>query len=177
MLAFLFFSKAKRSPRLETSLRRVRGVLSRAMHAAKTRPLIMANARDDLVGNVSGQFSPEDWEEILDEAERRLATSGKAEPEAWIDVIREFHRERYFGFVPNYSKPKEKAHEKNLGLKFLYFVTRSFLVTKVIVLYSGARWSADYEPFWGWIFFGAMTFMVCSYSLFLWRHARGRKDD
>jgi hypothetical protein len=139
-------------------------------------PPIMANAQEDLAGNVSGQFSPEDWDKIRARAAELLRHSSKPPQEAWVDVILAFQREKYWGFVPNYKKPKIRPEDKNLGVQFIWYCCRSFLITKVIVLYAGARFSLGHEPIWGWIFFAAVAFMVISYSRFLWKH-RNRKDE
>src|SRR3989344_829594 len=117
-------------------------------------PSIMAKARIDLAGNISGEFSPEDWEKIFARAAELLRHSPKPEQEAWIDVIRDFHREKYWGFTPNYKKPKIKPHEQNLGTRFIWYSFRSFLVTKVVLLYAGARYTADDpNPIWTWLSF------------------------
>ncbi len=143
----------------------------------KSYPEIMRNAREDLAGNVSGQFSPEDWEKILERAEEKLRVSSKPEGEAWIDVIREFHRERYWGFLPNYKKPKSKREDENLGVRFIWYSFRSFLITKVVILYCGARYTAgDPNPIYKWLFFGAFAFMLSAYGIFLYRYGR-RKED
>lgn len=139
----------------------------------------MANAREDLAGNVAGEFSPDDWSAILGRAADQLRASAKPEALAWPDVIRSFHRERYWGYRPNFrhqSPPRPKPHQKNLGLSFIYYVGRSFLLTKAVVLYSGARWTAGYGSMWGGIFFGAIAFMLISYGRFVWIHGRGRDD-
>lgn len=139
-------------------------------------PPIMANAKIDLAGNIHGQFSPEDWEKILSRARDRLAASSKTESQAWIEVIRDFHRNKYWGFVPNYKKPKEKIDDKNLGTKFIWFSFRSFLITKVVILYAGARYTIDdSNPIWKYLFFGAFAFMLTAYGTFLYRYA-GRKE-
>lgn len=136
-------------------------------------PPIMANAREDLAGNIQGQFSPEDWDKILERALISLRNSAKEEREAWMDVIREFHRERYWGFHPDYVAPKTKKEEQNLGPRFIWYICRSFLITKVVVLYFGARWSADYDdPINGILFFGAIIFMVANYGLFIWKYRK-----
>jgi hypothetical protein len=139
-------------------------------------PQVMAQAREDLAGNISGQFSPEDWEKILARAQELLSASSKPEGEAWVDVIRDFHSQAYWGFVPNYKKPKAKAEERNLGVRFIWYTCRSFLLTKVAVLYFGARYSADYDPIYGWLFFASIAFMLTSYGVFLWRF-RHRSDE
>jgi hypothetical protein len=133
---------------------------------------ITANAREDLCGNIEGEFSPEDWEKILARAHDLLRSSEKT----WVDVIRDFHRERYWGFKPNYKRPKPNPHEENLGKRFIWYSFRSFLVTKVAVLYFGARWSADFDPVYGWLFFASIAFMLGNYGLFLWRYGRRPED-
>jgi hypothetical protein len=137
-------------------------------------PPIMANAREDLAGNVSGQFSPEDWDQILNRAVEQLSRSTKGPQEAWVDVIRDFHRQRYWGFIPNYKKPKPTVDEQNLGKRFIWYSARSFLITKVAVLYFGARYCAGYDPINGWLFFGAMIFMVSNYGYFIYRYHKKR---
>lgn len=139
-------------------------------------PPIMANAKEDLAGNISGQFSPEDWQRILDLAANQLQQSKKPENEAWVDVIRDFHRERYWGFVPNYKKPKA-PQEENLGKRFIWYCFRSFLITKVVILYCGARYTADDpNPIYKWLFFGALAFIISAYGRFLWKYG-GRSDE
>lgn len=137
----------------------------------------MKNAREDLAGNVGGYFSPEDWDKILLRARDQFLVSAKPESEAWTDVIRDFHREKYWGFVANYKKPKAGRDDESLGKRFLWYVFRSFLITKVVILYCGARYSmGDQDPIYTYLFFGAMAFMLCSYGLFLYRYA-GRKEQ
>jgi hypothetical protein len=139
------------------------------------------NAKIDLAGNLQGDFSPEDWHKILARAGEMLGASPKPKDEAWVDVILAFHREKYWGFKPNYRKPKTKLEDENLGTRFIWYSFRSFLITKVIVLYCGARWVADYDPIYGYLFFGAIVFMLANYGYFLWKYgsARGasRKDE
>lgn len=147
------------------------------MTQSEAFPDIMANAREDLAGNISGEFSPEDWVLILAEAKRRLETSGKSHGEAWVEVIRDFHRESYWGFTPSYRKPRRRREDENLGNRFLWYSFRSFLITKVVVLYFGARYSADQGGINGWLFFGAIVFMLSNYGLFLWRYGHRHKDD
>jgi hypothetical protein len=147
------------------------------MSEAPELPAIMQNAREDLAGNLQGDFSPDDWEQILERCALDLKASAKPTAEAWMDVIRTFHRERYWGFIPNYKKPKPLPHEENLGVRFVLYAARSFMVTKVIVLYAGARWTFGGGPVWGWIFFAAIVFMLSSYGRFLWKYGRNRKDE
>lgn len=141
-------------------------------------PAIMAEAKTDLAGNISGDFSPDDWAKILDRAHTQLKASAKSEAEAWTDVIRDFHREKYWGFIPNYVKPKSKPEEHNLGKKFIWFSFRSFLLTKTIILYCGARYvNDDPNPIYTWLFYGALVFIVFAYGRFIWIYARARGED
>ncbi len=137
---------------------------------------VMANAREDLAGNISGQFSPTDWDKILARAWEQLQNSDKDAPQAWIEVIRDFHRHKYWGFVPNYQKPKVARKDENLGKRFIWYSFRSFLLTKLAVLYFGARYSADYDPVYGWLFLGTIVFMLTNYGIFLWRYGNSRDE-
>lgn len=140
-------------------------------------PPIMANARVDLAGNIEGQFSPEDWEKILARAAEQLARSTAKTPEqAWVEVILDFHREKYWGFFPNYKKPKTSRDDENLGKRFIWYSMRSFLITKILVLWFGARYAADYDPVYKWLFFGAIAFMLLNYGYFLYRYGH-RKEQ
>jgi hypothetical protein len=142
--------------------------------AAKEKVIeILSNARVDLAGNVEGQFSPEDWDKILEIARARLEATDQDLTMAWIEVIRSFTKEKFWGFVPNYKKPKVSRKDQNLGKRFIWYCFRSFLITKVIVLYCGARYSADDpNPIYKWLFFGGIAFMLTSYGVFLWRYGR-----
>jgi hypothetical protein len=139
-------------------------------------PSVLANASEDLAGNISGRFSPEDWDQILVRAKDQLRCSSKPLPEAWVDVIRDFHREKYWGFVPNYKVPKLKREDENLGLRFIWYSFRSFLLTKMAVVWFGALYSTYGDPFYKWMFFGAIAFMLSNYGLFLYRYGSKHKD-
>jgi hypothetical protein len=132
---------------------------------------LMANAQEDLAGNISGQFSPADWEKILARAEERLAQTGD-----WCEVVREFHREKYWGFVPNFKRPKSKREDEALGVRFILYCARSFLLTKVAVLWFGALWTVYGDPLYAWGFFGSMAFMIFAYGSFLYKYANTHKD-
>jgi hypothetical protein len=134
-------------------------------------PSIMANAREDLAGNLGGHFSPDDWDKILAIAKERLQSK------EWTDVIRDFHREKYWGFVPNFKKPKAKKEDENLGVRFIWYSARSFLLTKVAVLWFGALWTVYGDTFYKVGFFGALFFMLCSYGYFLYRYGPKHDDD
>lgn len=140
--------------------------------------VVMANAQEDLAGNIDGHFSPDDWRTILARAKEKLERSPLPAAEAWVEVIREFHRERYWGFIPNYKKPSVTPEaEENLGKKFILYTFRSFLISETVVLYCGARYSADdHNPIYKWGFFAGLTFLVVNYGLFLYRYG-GRSEE
>ena len=141
-------------------------------------PEIMREARVDLAGNVSGQFSPEDWEQILARARGQFEASSRPPAEAWAEVMRDFHREHYWGFKPNFIPPKKvrDRDEENLGVRMLLYGFRSFLLTKIAIVYFGAMWTVyDDEPFYKYGFFGAITFMLCAYGYFLYKYG-GRTE-
>ena len=138
---------------------------------------VMANAQEDLAGNIDGRFSPEDWREILARAKEKLISSSLPLGEAWVEIIRDFHREKYWGFIPNYKKANEPETEVNLGKKFILYTFRSFLISETVVLYCGARYSAeDPNPLYKWGFFAGLSFLVLNYGLFLYRYG-GREDS
>lgn len=139
-------------------------------------PEIMANAREDLAGNIGGKFSPEDWQKILARAAQHLRASVRPRGEAWVEVIRDFHREKYWGFVPNYIKPKIKREDENLGARFIWYGFRSFLLTKVAVVWFGALYSTYGDPFYKWCFVGAIAFMLCNYGYFLFRYGNKHRE-
>lgn len=139
----------------------------------------MQNAEVDLTGSLSGRFSPEDWAKILARAAEQLAQSQKPQADAWADVIRDFHRQKYWGFNPDYIEPKPikpHHHKDNLGKTFIWFSFRSFLLTKTVILYCGAHYTAgNPNPIYKWLFFGAFAFMLFSYGRFLWRY--GNREE
>lgn len=140
-------------------------------------PEIMREARVDLAGNVGGQFSPQDWESILARAKTKLESSTLPAKEAWAEVIRDFHRQNYWGFVPNYNTPKKETNvdDENLGVRMLLYCARSFLLTKVAIVWFGALWSITGEPFYKYCFFGAIVFMFTAYGVFLYKYG-GRTE-
>lgn len=140
-------------------------------------PEIMRDARVDLAGNVGGQFSPQDWESILTRAKGQLESSKLPENEAWAEVIRDFHRDNYWGFIPNYVAPKVKTNveDENLGVRMLLYSARSFLLTKVAIVWFGALWTYTGEDFYKYCFFGAIVFMLASYGVFLYKYG-GRNE-
>ena len=135
-------------------------------------PEVMREARIDLAGNVAGQFSPEDWGRILSRAREQLEASTLPQAEAWANVVRDFHRHQYWGFKPDYVPPKKSRDrdEENLGIRMLLYSGRSFLLTKVAVVWFGALWSVYDEPLYKYAFFGSIFFMLAAYGWFLYRY-------
>jgi hypothetical protein len=139
------------------------------MGSQKEFPEIMREARVDLAGNVAGKFSPEDWDQILSRAREQLEASKLPPHEAWTDVVRDFHRQQFWGFKPDFV-PSKNPDEENLGVRMLLYSARSFLLTKVSVVWFGALWAVYDEPLYKYAFFGSIIFMVAAYGWFLYRY-------
>src|SRR5262249_18377388 len=119
---------------------------------------------------VEGRFSPSDWEKILDLAEERLGAqvaSGAPENSAWADVIRDFHRSRYWGFRTGYRPPREKT---NLGLQFIYYTFMSLTVWKVAVLWFGQKFSNGEDRSELWPLLLILAIVIGNTVYFLWRN-------
>jgi hypothetical protein len=136
-------------------------------------PEIMHNAREDLTATIEGNFSPHDWHEILKTARVSLETQlakGHSELESWKEVIRQFHKEKYWGHTPDYVKPKRQRKPMSLGMKFIIMTVNSMVFFKVLVLWFGQVYSRS-ENLWDkWIFFLIMIAVIFNYAIFLWRH-------
>ena len=135
---------------------------------------IMKNAYEDLSATVEGRFSPEDWASILTKAEHRLTElelekSGWSESERWHEVMREFRRERYWGYRPTYRAPRIKK-KSNLGYSFIWITFNTLTTMKVAVLWFGQIYSRSDEPKDKWIFFLLLIFCVGNFVFFLWRN-------
>jgi len=126
-------------------------------------PIVMTNAAEDLTATIEGRFSPDDWEKILKRA-RATLDDGRT----WPDVIRDFHQTRYWGFVPNYRRPKIKK-PKNLGMQFIWMTFASLTIMKVAVLWFGQIYSRSDDPSDKWIFFAVLSLIVGNIVFFLWR--------
>lgn len=143
-------------------------------------PEIMGHAREDLGGNVGGKFSPENWDRILNEARERflrhraLVNNDLA---AWTEVVREFHRERYWGYSPNWRPPPKdkKKKQTNMGVSFIWMTFTAFIVTKISVVWLGQIYTRSDDPVDKWLFFGAIALTIANFAYFLWR-SRHHKD-
>ncbi len=139
-------------------------------------PEIMGHAQEDLAGNIHGQFSPEDWALILARAAAQLKAAGRQDHAAWVEVIRDFHRENYWGFSPDYKKPKIKRDDENLGVRLIWYTFRSLTLTKIAVVWFGALYTQSDEPIYKWLFIGAIALSLTNYGIFLWRYG-GRSEN
>ncbi len=138
-------------------------------------PEILKNAHIDLAPNADGQFSSTDWSRILNEADKRwqdirLEQPG-ADDKAWHEVVRQFHRDAYFGFAPIFRDKKSKR-PRNLGFSLIFLMFNSMVGLKVAVLWFGQKYSNGDNPTDKWIFFAVLTVVVLNYGFFLWRNRR-----
>lgn len=139
-------------------------------------PQIMDNAAVDLLATVEGRFSPDDWQAILARAESawRAKLANLSERESWNEVVREFHRERYWGFAPNYRAPKVKKKE-NLGITLIFMTLNAMVTFKVLMVWFGFALSNNDDPKYKWIFVAIVFLILADTGYFLWRH-RAYKD-
>lgn len=138
----------------------------------------MKNAKDDLAGSVSGRFSPSDWDKILGEAESRLKARmlSLPEAEAWAEVMREFRRESYWGYVPNYRPPSAEGR-RAIGITLVWFTFQTMTVTKVAVLWASQRFEQADSVFDKWLFFALLLLIPGNAAFFVWRHRRYPIED
>jgi hypothetical protein len=137
-------------------------------------PPEMQHARTDLGATVEGKFSPEDWTAILARAESRFRElvaefPPAARTQAWHQVVREFHREKYWGFKPGYRPPRVKK-PRSLGMDFIIMTLNSMVIFKVVVLWFGQVYSRSEQAQDKWIFFAVLFIAIANYVYFLWRH-------
>lgn len=148
------------------------------MELVKARPLVMKHAKEDLAGNVSGRFSPKDWQSILNYAEEQwhkeqLRLAGD-EMKAWHSVVRDFHRQSYWGFVPDYRPPRRKSEKRNLGIAFIWMAFQTFVITKIAVVWLGQTYSRTQDALDGWLFYSVIAVVLANFGFFLWRHRHHR---
>lgn len=141
---------------------------------AKPRPPILRHAQMDLTATVEGQFSPEDWERILDRAEKEIGVyldehPGASELVAWQETIRAFHHSHFWGFRADYRPKKIKA-PPNLGIRLIWMAFNTLTTMKVAVLWFGQIYSRSDEAQDKWIFFILLVLIVGNFAFFLWRH-------
>ena len=134
-------------------------------------PKIMRRAREDLMGNASGDFSPEDWALVLQLANERLAAfqgAGLSEDSAWAEVIREFHRERYWGYRPDYKAPR--VRDSNMGIRFILMTGLTFIFSIIAVVWLGQIYTSSGEFEDGRNLVVAIVLILCNFGFFLWYH-------
>jgi hypothetical protein len=134
-------------------------------------PVIMREARTDLGGHLSGQFSPENWESILAEAARRLKAKqdrGQDETSSWQSVVREFQRENFWGYRPVYQAPRQKK-QNNIGLSLVWMIFSAFVLTLMALAWLGQIYTASDDPKDALWFFVALSVAVLNFVYFLWR--------
>lgn len=134
-------------------------------------PKIMDEARVDLAGNVAGKFSPDDWQRILTEAKIRLnqhQAAGEDEISAWRNVILDFRREKYWGFVPDWRPPPKQKNESNLGVRFIWMTFSAFIVTKIAVVWLGQIYTRSDDPIDAYLFFASIALVIFNFGFFLW---------
>jgi hypothetical protein len=131
----------------------------------------MENAQEDLAATVEGRFSPEDWEKILDLAEAKWRNTLAQQPvpgeaAAWHDVVRDFHKDRYWGMRANYRPPKRR----HLGYQFIWFTFSSLTIMKVAILWFGQIYSRSDEAKDLWMFVLVLAIVIGNVVFFLWRN-------
>jgi hypothetical protein len=136
-------------------------------------PEVMAQAHEDLCGNLDGRFSPENWDLILREAHSRWKAKiigGEDVVMAWQSVIREFHQEQFWGFSPDLqrrSKPLSK--QGNLGFSFVWMIFSTFVLAIMAVVWSGQIYTNSNDPKDAYLFFASVAFVLFNFGFFLWR--------
>ena len=138
----------------------------------------MKHAREDLGANVFGKFSPEDWDAILSEANRRLdgylAHEPPVTPElAWRRVMVEFGKENHWGFSPTYRRPRVKR-TPNLGLRLIWMVFITFTGVKIGLAWLGQKWTRSGEAGDKYLFLSVIALTLANTALFLWRSRHHR---
>jgi hypothetical protein len=131
-------------------------------------PAEKRDAQTDLAGNVAGRFSPEDWERILEIARQKLETR------SWPDVVREFHRENYWGFRPDW-RPPAVPYKFNLGYGMLWMTFSTFVLTLMALAWLGQNYATSGQAKDGYLFCAALALALLNFVYFLWR-SRGYRD-
>lgn len=135
-------------------------------------PLVMQNARTDLSANVSGQFSPNDWELILNRAFEKFKFQKTAiddDLRAWQAVMLDFYHNNYWGFSPHYRPQKVKRARPNYALYFIAIGVFSMTALKMIVAWLGQIYTSSDSPRAGYIFYSVLAFIVMGFAFFLWQ--------
>ncbi|MFN8791957.1 MAG: hypothetical protein ACK5Y2_10935 [Bdellovibrionales bacterium] len=129
----------------------------------------------------SGYFEPEDLPRLSTEAGRRLATQFLLQNHrhlktAWQSVAEDFHRNQYWGFKTQDSRPRGKRKEKNEVASFLWTLFQAAVLMKFIILYFGIN-AAEQESEWHYTGLGLALFVSFSSLLyFAYRKSKTYKD-
>ncbi len=136
-------------------------------------PSVMHEAKTDLGSHAHGDFSPTSWANILCEAERRLRLKSKAgfsEQDAWAEVVREFHREDYWGHRADWIKPKPiKNGNTGFGVNAVLLTLTTFVFGLMAVVWLGQLFTISDEPLDAYKFYLAVIVVVANILFFLWR--------
>jgi len=150
---------------------------------------ILANRKTDLTTNIHGQFSNSSLENILDLAKNKfdvlIKTHNPSDEDGlqkiWHQVVVDFHTNNYWGFKKNTESNLDQTTrsdvKKDLSLtSFIPAFLIPIIFTKTAILYFGINWGNYPGQGYGYGFFAAILFAVCSFTFFLWRN-RGYRED
>lgn len=140
------------------------------------------NWKADLFGGLPYFFELHTQDLIYKKAEQlfiQKLNSGQNPDEAWALVVKSFHVEKYWGFMPTTVKPKneDSAETKNAKEAFSYLWTavQATLILKVIIYFFGLKLAQENTPE-NWAYFlGSLSFSWGSLFFFAWRKHR-QKD-
>ena len=143
--------------------------------------VIAKNYWSDLTTHLNAYFTNEDRLKITQMAAELLSEQLKinSPDQAWINVIRHFVQNNYWGFQTISQKPKIKQTEEQQIFwkifKYTWAFFQSMIVLKIAVYYFGLESARDPEQtsvFWVWLFF---SISVGSLAFFAYRN-RHDKD-
>jgi hypothetical protein len=135
----------------------------------------------DLFGGLHVHFSEQQRKEIVELFRAKYTDSQPAgqnqeiQRKIWVDLVTEFHRSNYWGFVPSKSKPIEAPKPPTVARQIaVYFWTafQALIVLKVIIYFFGLRVAQD-NTLENWIYLiVAVAFSWGSLGFFAWRKHR-----
>lgn len=130
----------------------------------------------DLTSHLSTYFSNEDRLAITAKAAQFLDQNLQTEPleNAWVQVLRDFNTQKYWGYKTTTQKPKPvKTEEQKIFwqlFKYVWALFQSMIVLKIAVYYFGlgsAEHPDQISVFWVWLFF---LISAGSLALFAYRN-------
>ena len=143
--------------------------------------IIPHSAGTDLSGNISGRFSPDDWQSILAQAEerlkRKLDEAGTPDRDRlWSEVVREFHTQSYWGYTPNYRDARApKKTDSNIGVSLIVLAFLTFTFALMAAVWVGQIYTFSDDPNDKYRFFAVLVVVLMGFVAFLWRN-RNFKD-